>query len=213
MSDGHNWRSVLTDATFGNSLLVTLTVRGDRGPGADGARTGRRRRCWPASCPAAGCSARFTCCRGSASRWRSRCCGAGSWRPPTAPSARCWGTASNGSPIPAWRCRWCRRSSVWTNVGYVALFFLAGILAIPAEIHSAARTDGATVLAAVLAHHPADAAADHVLRAGHRNRQRRTGFRHRLRADRRRARRTAPIWSRTASTPRRSGPRRSAGRR
>lgn len=33
---------------------------------------------------------------------------------------------------------------VWTNVGYVALFFLAGILAIPEELHSAARTDGAT---------------------------------------------------------------------
>src|SRR2546430_7922693 len=33
---------------------------------------------------------------------------------------------------------------VWTNVGYVALFFLAGILAIPTDIHSAARTDGAT---------------------------------------------------------------------
>lgn len=33
---------------------------------------------------------------------------------------------------------------VWTNVGYVALFFVAGILAIPAEIHAAARTDGAT---------------------------------------------------------------------
>lgn len=33
---------------------------------------------------------------------------------------------------------------VWTNVGYVALFFLAGILAIPAEIHAAALTDGAT---------------------------------------------------------------------
>ncbi|GFG75406.1 carbohydrate ABC transporter permease [Mycobacterium botniense] len=33
---------------------------------------------------------------------------------------------------------------VWTNVGYVALFFLAGILAIPADIHAAARVDGAT---------------------------------------------------------------------
>ncbi len=32
---------------------------------------------------------------------------------------------------------------VWTNVGYVTLFFLAGILNIPAEIHNAARTDGA----------------------------------------------------------------------
>jgi multiple sugar transport system permease protein len=32
---------------------------------------------------------------------------------------------------------------VWTNVGYVTLFFLAGILAIPEDIHNAARTDGA----------------------------------------------------------------------
>ena len=34
--------------------------------------------------------------------------------------------------------------TVWTNVGYVTLFFLAGILAIPREIQDAARTDGAT---------------------------------------------------------------------
>src|SRR6201988_3854852 len=33
---------------------------------------------------------------------------------------------------------------VWTNVGYVTLFFLAGILAIPEDIHNAARIDGAT---------------------------------------------------------------------
>ena len=33
--------------------------------------------------------------------------------------------------------------TVWTNVGYVALFFLAGILAIPPQVHSAARIDGA----------------------------------------------------------------------
>jgi len=32
---------------------------------------------------------------------------------------------------------------VWTNVGYVTLFFLAGILNIPREIHNAASTDGA----------------------------------------------------------------------
>ena len=32
---------------------------------------------------------------------------------------------------------------VWTNVGYVSLFFLAGLLAIPDDIHNAARTDGA----------------------------------------------------------------------
>lgn len=34
--------------------------------------------------------------------------------------------------------------TVWTNVGYVTLFFLAGILAIPEQIHDAARTDGAS---------------------------------------------------------------------
>jgi multiple sugar transport system permease protein len=34
--------------------------------------------------------------------------------------------------------------TVWTNVGYVSLFFLAGILAIPPDVHAAARTDGAT---------------------------------------------------------------------
>jgi multiple sugar transport system permease protein len=33
---------------------------------------------------------------------------------------------------------------VWTNVGYVTLFFLAGILAIPEDIHNAARIDGAS---------------------------------------------------------------------
>jgi multiple sugar transport system permease protein len=33
---------------------------------------------------------------------------------------------------------------IWSNVGYVALFFLAGILAIPADVHSAAQIDGAT---------------------------------------------------------------------
>lgn len=33
--------------------------------------------------------------------------------------------------------------TIWTNVGYVTLFFLAGILAIPKEIQDAARTDGA----------------------------------------------------------------------
>lgn len=32
---------------------------------------------------------------------------------------------------------------VWTNVGYVALFFLTGILAIPTQVLSAARIDGA----------------------------------------------------------------------
>lgn len=33
--------------------------------------------------------------------------------------------------------------TIWTNVGYVTLFFLAGILGIPQQLHDAARTDGA----------------------------------------------------------------------
>jgi multiple sugar transport system permease protein len=33
--------------------------------------------------------------------------------------------------------------TVWTNVGYVTLFFLAGISNIPTDVHNAARTDGA----------------------------------------------------------------------
>ncbi|WP_445159643.1 carbohydrate ABC transporter permease [Mycobacterium sp. Dal123C01] len=33
---------------------------------------------------------------------------------------------------------------IWMNVGYNSLSFLAGLLAIPNEIHAAARTDGAT---------------------------------------------------------------------
>ncbi|BBY30687.1 carbohydrate ABC transporter permease [Mycolicibacterium sediminis] len=34
--------------------------------------------------------------------------------------------------------------TVWTNVGYVTLFFLAGILNIPGDVQNAARVDGAT---------------------------------------------------------------------
>ena len=33
--------------------------------------------------------------------------------------------------------------TVWSNVGYMTLFFVAGILAIPQQIHAAAKVDGA----------------------------------------------------------------------
>lgn len=36
--------------------------------------------------------------------------------------------------------------TVWTNVGYVALFFVAGILAIPPQVQAAASIDGASAL-------------------------------------------------------------------
>ena len=86
-------------------------LRGDRGPGADGARAAGRDDAGP---PASGhrpVSHAVCAAVDLRARWRSRCCGAGSWLPPTARSAPCWGIASNGCPIPAWRCRSFRRSS------------------------------------------------------------------------------------------------------
>ena len=183
---GQNWRSVLTDKTFGNSLLVTcafvaivvpiqtvlgLAVGALLARDLPGSGVFRTLFVLPWICVPLAIAVL--------------------WRWILAP------TDGAISTLLGHRIEWLTDPGlalpvvsavvVWTNVGYVALFFLAGILAIPAEIHSAARTDGATVMAAVLAHHAADAAADHVLRAGHRNHQCRTGFRHRLRADRRRA--------------------------
>ena len=55
-----NWRSVLTDPGFGNSLLVTLCVHRDRGARPDCCWDWPRRRCWPGDCPAPACSARCT---------------------------------------------------------------------------------------------------------------------------------------------------------
>lgn len=101
---------------------------------------------------------------------------------------------------------------VWTNVGYVALFFVAGILAIPAEVHAAARADGANawqrfwritlpmlrptmffvlVTGVVSAAQVFDTV--YALTGG--------------------GRPAAPIWSHTASTTRRSARRRSDGPR
>ncbi len=45
---------------------------------------------------------------------------------------------------PTWALPVVSAVVIWTNVGYVTLFFLAGILAIPEDINRAARIDGAT---------------------------------------------------------------------
>ena len=79
-----NWRSVLTDSGFGNSLLVTLVFIAIVVPaqivlGLAAASPLAR------GLPGSGRSAPRTCCRGCAPRWPLRCCGAGSWLPPTAP--------------------------------------------------------------------------------------------------------------------------------
>lgn len=138
-----NWRSVLTDADFGNSLLVTLgfiaivvPVQILLGLGAAAllARglpgTGLFRTLYviPWIC--------------------SPLAVAVLWRWILAP------TDGAVSTLLGRRIEWLSDPTlalpvvsavtVWTNVGYVALFFLAGILAIPPQIHAAAATDGAT---------------------------------------------------------------------
>lgn len=140
---GDNWRSVLTDATFGNSLLVTLlfvaivvpaqTVLGLLAAALlsrelPGSGVFRTLYVLPWICAPLAIAVL--------------------WRWILAP------TDGAVSTVLGHRIEWLTDPGlalpvvsaviVWTNVGYVALFFVAGILAIPAEIHAAARTDGAT---------------------------------------------------------------------
>ena len=140
---GQNWRSVLTDKTFGNSLLVTLTFVAIVVPVqtvlglAVGALLAR-------DLPGSGLFRTLFVLP-----WICVPLAIGVlWRWILAP------TDGAISTLLGHRIEWLTDPGlalpvvsavvVWSNVGYVALFFLAGILAIPAEIHSAARTDGAT---------------------------------------------------------------------
>ena len=138
-----NWRSVLTDADFGNSLLVTLgfiaivvPVQILLGLGAAAllARglpgTGLFRTLYviPWICsPLA-----------VAVLWR--------WilAPTDGAVSTLLGRRIEWLTDPTMALPVVSAVTVWTNVGYVALFFLAGILAIPPQIHAAAATDGAT---------------------------------------------------------------------
>ena len=138
-----NWASVLTDSTFGNSLVVTLvfvaivvpvqTVLGliagsmlaRRLPGSGVFRT---LYVLPWICAPLAIAVLW--------RWiLSPTHGAVS----TVLGHRIEWLTDPGLALPV-----VSAVVVWSNVGYVALFFLAGILAIPADIHAAARTDGAT---------------------------------------------------------------------
>jgi multiple sugar transport system permease protein len=140
-----NWRSVLTDATFGNSLAVTLvfvafvvpvqTVLGL----AVGAMLARE-------LPGSGAFRTLYVLPWICAPLAI----AVLWRWILAPADGAVSTALGhqvdwlsdpGLALPV-----VSAVVVWTNVGYVALFFLAGILAIPRDIHAAARTDGATSL-------------------------------------------------------------------
>ncbi|MGH3967676.1 MAG: carbohydrate ABC transporter permease [Mycobacterium sp.] len=140
---GDNWRSVLTDSTFGNSLLLTLlffamvvpvqTVLGllvaallaRELPGSGVFRT---LYALPWICAPLAIAVL--------------------WHWILAPSdgavATVLGHHIDWLTDPRLALPVVSAVVVWTNVGYVALFFVAGILAIPAEIHAAARTDGAT---------------------------------------------------------------------
>ena len=135
-----NWRSVLTDASFGNSLLVTLAfialvvpVQIVLGmalaallardlPGSGFFRT------VPWICaPLA-----------IAVLWR--------WilAPTDGAVATVLGRHVEWLTDPGLALPVVSAVTVWTNVGYVALFFLAGMLSIPPAVHDAARIDGAT---------------------------------------------------------------------
>ncbi|MHA3020851.1 carbohydrate ABC transporter permease [Mycobacterium sp. BMJ-28] len=138
-----NWHSVLTDPTFGTSLLVTVafiamvvpvqTVLG-LAAGAMLARglpgTGFLRTLYvlPWICSPLAIAVLW--------RWiLSPTDGALS----TATGRHIEWLTDPGLALPV-----VSAVTVWTNVGYVSLFFLAGNLAIPRDVHDAARTDGAT---------------------------------------------------------------------
>ncbi|ORV99796.1 carbohydrate ABC transporter permease [Mycobacterium kyorinense] len=138
-----NWRSVLSDSTFGNSLLVTLIFVAIVVP----AQT------------VLGLAAAALLARGLPGTGVFRTLYVLPWICAPLAIAVLWRwilapTDGAVSTVLGHRIEWLTDPGlalpvvsaviVWTNVGYVALFFVAGILAIPAEIHAAARTDGAT---------------------------------------------------------------------
>ena len=138
-----NWHSVLSDPSFGNSLLVTLLFIAIVVPAQ----------------VVLGLTAATMLARGLPGTGLFRAlyvipwiCSplavAVLWRWILAPTDGALGTVLGhriewltdpGLALPV-----VAAVTVWTNVGYVALFFLAGILAIPPSIHAAARIDGAT---------------------------------------------------------------------
>jgi len=138
-----NWRSVLTDGTFGNSLVVTLVfvmlvVPAQSALGLAAASMLARR--LPGSVFFRTLYVLPWICAPIAI--------AVLWRWLLAPTDGAINT------LLSHRVEWLTDPdlalpvvsavTVWTNVGYVTLFFLAGILAIPEGIHDAARLDGAT---------------------------------------------------------------------
>lgn len=137
-----NWRSVLTDGTFGNSLVVTLAFIALVVPAQTAlalAAASMLARRLPGSAVFRTLYVLPWICAPIAI--------AVLWRWLLAPTDGAINTllgrrvewlTDPGLALPV-----VSAVTVWTNVGYVTLFFLAGILAIPEGIHDAARLDGA----------------------------------------------------------------------
>jgi multiple sugar transport system permease protein len=138
-----NWRSVLSDTAFGNSLLVTLVFVAIVVP----AQT------------VLGLAVAALLARGLPGSGLFRTIYVLPWICVPLAIAVTWRwilspTDGAVSTLLGHRIEWLTDPGlalpvvsavvVWANVGYVALFFLAGILAIPTDVHSAARIDGAT---------------------------------------------------------------------
>lgn len=137
-----NWRSVLTDPAFGNSLVVTVLFVAFVVP----LQT------------ALGLGVALLLARGLPGSALFRTVYVLPWICAPLAIAVLWRwilSPTNGavSTVLGHRIEWLTDPGlalpvtsavvVWTNVGYVALFFLAGILAIPTQVLSAARIDGA----------------------------------------------------------------------
>jgi len=137
-----NWRSVLTDPTFGRSLLatagfVTLVVPVQTVLGLVAAAMLTRRLPGSGSFRTVYAVPWICAPLAIAVLWR--------WllAPTDGAVNRLLGQRVEWLTDPSLALPVVSAVTVWTNVGYVALFFTAGILAIPAEIHLAARMDGA----------------------------------------------------------------------
>jgi multiple sugar transport system permease protein len=139
---GANWRSVLTDSAFGNSLLVTLVFIAIVVP----------------TQTALGLLAASLLARDLPGSGLFRTVYVLPWISVPLAIAVLWRwilspTDGAVSTVLGHRIEWLTDPGlalplvsavvVWANVGYVALFFLAGILAIPTDVNSAARIDGA----------------------------------------------------------------------
>ena len=138
-----NWRSVLTDSAFGNSLLVTLLFIAIVVPAQI----------------ALGLLAASLLARGLPGSGAFRTLYVLPWVCSPLAVAVLWRwilapTDGALSTLLGRRIEWLTDPglalpvvsavTVWTNVGYVTLFFLAGLLAIPPQIQAAARLDGAS---------------------------------------------------------------------